>query len=83
VGKQFDSIVSSQSDELRKFHEIYSHIICSINSHFVVIDRDENVIYANEGFCKKFNVEADRVIGKGLNSLFYFVNTRLKMESAR
>ena len=79
VGKQFDSIVTSQSDELKKFHEIYSHIICSINSHFVVIDRDENVIYANEGFCKKFNVEADRVIGKGLNSLFYFVNTRLKM----
>ena len=79
VGKQFDSIVTSQSDELKKFHEIYSHIICSINSHFVVIDRDENVIYANEGFCKKFSVEADRVIGKGLNSLFYFVNTRLKM----
>lgn len=79
IGKQFDSIVTSQSDELKKFHEIYSHIICSINSHFVVIDRDENVIYANEGFCRKFNVEADRVIGKGLNSLFYFVNTRLKM----
>ncbi len=79
VGKQFDSIVTSQSDELKKFHEIYSHIICSINSHFIVIDKDENVIFANEGFCKKFSVDANRVIGKGLNSLFYFVNTRLKM----
>ncbi len=79
VGKQFESIVSSQSDELKKFHEIYSHIICSINSHFIVIDKNEKILYVNESFCKKFNIEGDNVIGKGLSSVFYFVNTRLKM----
>ena len=79
VGKQFDSIVSSQSDELKKFHEIYSHIICSINSYFIVIDRKDRIIYANEGFCKKFGIDVKSIIGKGLNSIFYFVNTRLKI----
>ena len=79
VGKQFDSIVSSQSDELKKFHEIYSHIICSIDSHFIVIDKFENIIYANEGFCRKFNIDPDTVVGKGLDSIFYFINTRLKI----
>ncbi len=79
VGEQFDSIVSSQSDELKKFHEIYSHIICSINSHFIIIDKSEKILYANESFCKKFNVEGDKVTGKGLSSVFYFVNTRLKI----
>ncbi len=79
VGKQFGSIVSSQSDEIKKFHEIYSHIICSINSHFIVIDKNEKILYANESFCKKFNIEGDIVTGKGLSSIFYFVNTRLKI----
>jgi hypothetical protein len=79
VGKQFESIVSSQSDELKKFHEIYSHIICSINSHFIVIDKNEKILYVNESFCKKFNIDGEKVTGKGLSSVFYFVNTRLKM----
>jgi len=79
VGKQFESIVSSQNDELKKFHEIYSHIICSINSHFIVIDKNEKIIYVNESFCKKFNIESEKVTGKGLSSVFYFVNTRLKI----
>ncbi len=79
IGKQFDSIVSSQGDELKKFHEIYSHIICSINSYFIVIDRKDRVLYANEGFCRKFNIDPKIVTGKGLNSIFYFVNTRLKI----
>ncbi|MCL2155981.1 MAG: hypothetical protein FWH53_09980, partial [Leptospirales bacterium] len=78
VGKQFESIVSSQSDELKKFHEIYSHIIYSINSHFIVIDKRERVLYAHESFCKKFNVEIEKIAGKDLSSVFYFENTRLK-----
>ncbi len=79
VGKQFDSIVSSQSDELKKFNEFYSHIICSINSYFMIIDKNDNLIYANEGFCKKFNLELDSITGKSLESLFYFLNTRLRI----
>lgn len=79
VGKQFDSIVSSQTDELKKYHEIYSHIICSINSYFIAIDRKDRILYANEGFCKKFGIDAKTITGKGLNSIFYFVNTRLKI----
>ena len=79
VGKQFESIVSSQSDELKKFHEIYSQIILSINSIFIVVDKSEKIIYVNEGFCKKFNVDPESVSGKGLESIFYFVNTRIKI----
>jgi len=79
VGKQFGSIVSSQSDEIKKFHEIYSHIICSINSHFIVIDKNEEILYANESFCKKFSIDAEHIAGKGLSSVFYFVNTRLRI----
>jgi len=78
VGKQFDSIISSQSDELKKYHEIYSHIICSINSYFIVIDGKDRMRYANEAFCKKFGIDSKDINGKGLNSIFYFVNTRLK-----
>ena len=79
VGKQFESIVSSQSDELKKFHEIYSQIILSINSIFIVIDKSEKILYVNEGFCKKFNVDQESVADKGLDSIFYFVNTRIKI----
>jgi signal transduction histidine kinase/PAS domain-containing protein len=79
VGQQFESIVSSQSDELKKFHEIYSQIILSINSIFIVIDKSEKILYVNEGFCKKFNVDQEGVAGKGLDSIFYFVNTRIKI----
>lgn len=79
VGKQFDSIVSSQSDELKKFHEIYSQLILSLDSIFIVIDKSEKVVYVNEGFCKKFNVEPEKISGKGLDSIFYFVNTRIKI----
>jgi len=79
IGKQFDSIVSSQSDELKKFNEFYSHIICSINSYFIILDKNDNLVYANEGFCKKFNLEIDEVAGKSLDSIFYFLNTRLRI----
>ena len=79
VGKQFNSLVSSQSNELNKFNEIYSHIIYSANSHFIVIDNTENIIYASESFCKKFNVEMEKITGKDLSKVFYFENTRLKM----
>ena len=79
VGKQFDSLVSSQSDELKKFNEIYSHLIYSASSHFIVIDQSERIIYASESFCKKFNVEIEKMTGKDLSKVFYFENTRLKM----
>ncbi|HON15295.1 MAG TPA: ATP-binding protein [Spirochaetota bacterium] len=79
IGKQFDLLLSSQDAELKKFHEIYSNIINSMNSSFIVLDREEKIVYTNEGFCKKFHVDQERIIGKSLNSVFYFVNTRLKM----
>jgi len=79
VGKQFNSLVSSQNDELKKFNEIYSHIIYSVNSHFIVIDKSERIIYASENFCKKFNVEIEKIAGKDLSRVFYFENTRLKI----
>jgi len=83
IGRQFDLLVATQSEELKKFHEIYSNIVKSINSTFIVIDKDESIIYANDGFCKKFAVDSDRIVGKSLNAVFYFINTRLKMGIAQ
>jgi hypothetical protein len=78
VGKHLDSIVSSQKNEIEKFNELYNNIIFSISSYFLVLDENELIVFANEGFCKKFIYEQDAVAGRRIEDLFYFVNARLK-----
>ncbi|MCP4137162.1 MAG: GAF domain-containing protein [bacterium] len=78
VGKHLDNIVSTQKNEIDAFHEFYNSLICSINSYFIVLDDTEKVVFANDGFSKKFQfVQAD-LEGKNIEDIFYFVNARLK-----
>jgi len=42
------------------------------------MDEDGRIIYANEGFCKKFQFDMDEISGKKIEDIFYFVNARLK-----
>jgi len=78
VGKHLDNIVTTQRDEIDKFHELYNNIVFSISSYFIVMDDDNTIIFANEGFCKKFQLDVDEIAGKSIEDIFYFVNARLK-----
>ncbi|MFC1670964.1 ATP-binding protein [Spirochaetota bacterium] len=78
LGKNFDSIVSLQRDEIDSFHEFYNSIVFSISSFFIVIDEDEKIVFANDGFCKKFMYTQNEITGKKIDELFLIVNARLR-----
>ncbi len=78
VGKHFDSILRSQNEEIKKFNELYSHIISSMNSYFMILDTKNNIVYVNEVFLNKFNAGTGEVLGKNITDVFYFLNVRLK-----
>ncbi len=78
VGRHLDSLVSSQKKEIDNFIELYNSIIFSISSYFMVLDDDDRVLFANEGFCEKFQIQRDELYGKKIEEIFYFVNARLK-----
>ena len=77
VVRSLDTIVSNQRDEIDNFHEFYESIVFSINSLFVILDNNEKIAYANEGFCKKFKFDPDEIVGKSVEELFYFVKNRM------
>lgn len=78
VGRHLDDIVSSQKNEIEKFRELYNSIVFSINSFFVVLDAGEEVVFASEGFCRKFGFTQDEVAGQKVELMFQFMNARLK-----
>jgi len=78
VGRHLESIVSSQKKEIDGFIELYNSIIFSISSYFIVLGDDERVLFANDGFYKKFQFQRDEIYNKKIDDIFYFVNARLK-----
>lgn len=78
VGRHLDSIVTSQKKDIDNFIELYNSIIFSISSFFIVLGEDERVVFANEGFYKKFQFQRDEIYNKKIEDIFYFVNARLK-----
>src|SRR4030042_2532251 len=78
AGKHMDSIVSAQKKEIDNFIELYNSIIFSISSYFIVLGDDDRVLFANEGFYKKFQYPRDEIYNKKIEEIFYFVNARLK-----
>jgi signal transduction histidine kinase len=78
VGRHLDSIVTSQKKEIDNFIELYNSIIFSISSYFIVLGDDERVLFANEGFYKKFQLQRDEIYNKKIEEIFYFVNARLR-----
>ncbi|OHD68262.1 MAG: hypothetical protein A2W19_16825 [Spirochaetes bacterium RBG_16_49_21] len=78
VGRHLESIVSSQKKEIDSFIELYNGIIFSMTSYFIVLGEDERVLFANDGFYKKFQFQRDEIYNKKIDDIFYFVNARLK-----
>jgi hypothetical protein len=78
VGRHLDSLVSSQRTEIEKFNDLYNSVIFSLSSYFLVLDEEEKVVSANDGFFKRFQFEQNKIIGKKIDEIFYFVNARLK-----
>ncbi len=78
AGRHLDSIMMAQKKEIDNFIELYNSIIFSISSYFIVLDDEDRVLFANEGFYKKFQFQSDEVYSKKIEDIFYFVNARLK-----
>lgn len=78
AGRHLDSIMTAQKKEIDNFIELYNNIIFSISSYFIVLDNEDRVLFANEGFYKKFQFQSDEVYNKKIEDIFYFVNARLK-----
>ena len=78
AGRHLDSLVSSQKKEIDSFHELYNSIIFSISSYFIVLNDDDRVLFANDGFCEKFQIQREDLYDRRIEDVFYFVNARLK-----
>jgi signal transduction histidine kinase len=78
VGRHLDSILLGQKKEIDNFIELYNSIIFSISAYFIVLGEDDRVLFANDGFYKKFQFERDEIYNKRIEDIFYFVNARLK-----
>ncbi|MFW5769857.1 MAG: ATP-binding protein [Spirochaetota bacterium] len=78
VGTHFDNIISSQQGEIEKLRELYDSIVLSLNSYFLVLNEREEIVFANEVFCKKFQMSLGYIAGKKIDDIFYFVTGRIK-----
>lgn len=78
MGKHLEDIISSQSTEIMNLRELYNNIVLSISSYFIVINEREEIIFANESFCKKFQFDLDDIIGKKLEEIFFFITGRIR-----
>jgi hypothetical protein len=78
AGRHLDSIMSAQKKDIDNFIELYNSIIFSISSYFIVLGDDDRVLFANDGFYKKFQFQRDEIYNKKIEDIFYFVNARLK-----
>ena len=78
TGKHFESIVNSQKNEIESLRELYNNIVLSISSYFIVLDAKQEVIFANESFCEKFQVEVQEIVGKKIDSIFIFLTATIR-----
>ncbi|HPN11688.1 MAG TPA: ATP-binding protein [Spirochaetota bacterium] len=78
AGRHLDSIMTAQKKEIDNFNELYNSIIFSISAYFIVLGEDDKVLFANDGFYKKFQFEREEIYNKRIEDIFYFVNARLK-----
>ena len=76
--RHLDNIMSAQKNDIDNFIELYNSIIFSISSYFIVLGDDDQVLFANDGFYKKFQFQRDEIYNKKIEDIFYFVNARLK-----
>ncbi len=78
AGRYVDNLLNSQRREIEKFNEFYNNMVFSMSSYFIVLDENEKVKFANEGFLKKFDFTLDELVGRKIEDIFYFVNARIR-----
>ncbi len=78
TGKHLESIVNSQKNEIESLRELYNNIVLSISSYFIVLDSKQEVIFANESFCEKFQVDVQDIVGKKIDSIFIFLTATIR-----
>lgn len=85
TGRHLDNLITTQCNEIEKFKELYHNIVISMSSYFLVFNDRDEVIFANESFCRKFQCTIDEISGKNINDVFYLVTGRIidALHSAR
>jgi PAS domain S-box-containing protein len=78
VGKYIDNIVSKLKNETKSLRELYNNIVFSITSYLIILNKNKEIIFANDTFCKKFQLELDEITGKTIDDIFLFVAQNLK-----
>lgn len=76
--KNVNNLVSTQKDEIDKLRELYNNIVLSMSSYFIVLGEKEEIIFANESFCRKFQFDPAEITGKNVEELFFFVTNRIR-----
>lgn len=59
-------------NSLKAQEEKYRNIIANMNMGLIEVDRDENILYANQGFLTISGYELDEILGKYAPELFMF-----------
>ncbi|MGL4370960.1 MAG: PAS domain-containing protein, partial [Spirochaetota bacterium] len=85
VGRHFEDIVTTQKDEIEKFKELYNNIVLSVSSYFIVLNEKNEIIFANESFCKNFQYTMDELVKRRIAEIFYFTSGKVddSIEEAR
>ncbi len=78
VGKYIDNTVSKLKNETKSLRELYNNIVFSITSYLIILNKNREIIFANDTFCKKFQLELDEMTGKTIEDIFLFVAQNLK-----
>ncbi len=78
IGRHFDDVVSTQKEEIEQLREMYSNTILSMSSYFLVLNDEEEVLFANESFCRKFQYDQEGLNGTSVDDIFFFLTDKLK-----
>ena len=78
IGKYIDNVISRLKDETKTLRELYNNIVFSITSYLIILNKQKIIIFANDTFCKKFQLDLDEIIGKTIEDVFLFVAQNLK-----
>lgn len=78
IGKYIDDIISALKSETEQFRELYNNIVFSISSYSVILNKKEEIIFTNDSFCKKFQLDRDEIISQHIEDIFFFITDKLK-----
>lgn len=77
MGKHLENLVSTQKNEIENLRELYHNIVLSISSFFIVLNEKQEIIFANESFCRKFQQDLDEIAGKKIDDIFIFLTSTI------